>query len=36
VNESTDAVALLNLGDVADMTQGGDANGSEDKRREYA
>lgn len=33
---TTDMAVLIDLGDAAEMTQGGDGNGSEDKRREYA
>lgn len=37
MNESIDSVALLDLGDVADMTQGGQpVSGNEDKRYEYS
>ncbi|MDQ3403159.1 MAG: albusnodin family lasso peptide [Actinomycetota bacterium] len=34
--EDTDVVGLVDLGDAADLTRGGDGSGSEDKRKEYA
>lgn len=33
---SGEMTMLIDLGDAAEMTQGGDGSGSEDKRREYA